>query len=172
MTISKTPLRVSFAGGGTDVADYYRIGYGAIVGSAIRKYFYVTVKKRFDDDIRISYARTKIVDSVDKIAHGLVREALRKVGIRNGIEITPIAGIPSRGTGVGSSSVVAVGLLNALYTFKGYRASPKKLTQLAKICYVVPNQCMQQIEDIHLLIEHMLSLILRDSPDCTGPKGR
>jgi D-sedoheptulose 7-phosphate isomerase len=47
-----------------------------------------------------------------------------------------------------------------------------KLTQLAKICYVVPNQCMQQIEDIHLLIEHMLSLILRDSPDCVGPKGR
>jgi len=127
MIISKTPLRVSFAGGGTDIADYYRTGYGAVVSSAIRKYVYVTVNKRFDDDIRISYAKTEIVDSVDKIEHGLVREALRKVGIRNGIEITTIADIPSRGTGLGSSSAIAVGLLNALYAFKGYRASPKKL---------------------------------------------
>jgi len=63
------------------------------------------------------------VDSVDKIEHGLVREALRKVGIRNGIEITTIADISSRGTGLGSSSAIAVGLLNALYAFKGYRAS-------------------------------------------------
>ncbi|MCJ7517371.1 MAG: GDP-mannose 4,6-dehydratase, partial [Methanomassiliicoccales archaeon] len=131
MIISKTPLRVSFAGGGTDIADYYRTGYGAVVSSAIRKYVYVTVNKRFDDDIRISYAKTEIVDSVDKIEHGLVREALRKVGIRNGIEITTIADIPSRGTGLGSSSAIAVGLLNALYAFKGYRASPKKLAEEA-----------------------------------------
>jgi D-glycero-alpha-D-manno-heptose-7-phosphate kinase len=123
MIISKTPLRVSFAGGGTDIADCYRTGYGAVVSSAIRKYVYVTVNKRFDDDIRISYAKTEIVDSVDKIKHGLVREALRKVGIRNDIEITTIADIPSRGTGLGSSSAIAVGLLNALYAFKGYRAS-------------------------------------------------
>ena len=131
MIISKTPLRVSFAGGGTDIADYYRTGYGAVVSSAIRKYVYVTVNKRFDDDIRVSYSKTEIVDSVDKIEHGLVREALRKVGIRNGIEITTIADIPSRGTGLGSSSAIAVGLLNALYAFKGYRASPKKLAEEA-----------------------------------------
>lgn len=131
MIISKTPLRVSFAGGGTDIADYYRTGYGAVVSSAIKKYVYVTVNKRFDEDIRISYSKTEIVDSVDKIEHGLVREALRKVGIRNGIEITTIADIPSRGTGLGSSSAIAVGLLNALYAFKGYRASPKKLAEEA-----------------------------------------
>ncbi len=131
MIISKTPLRVSFAGGGTDIADYYRTGYGAVVSSAIRKYVYVTVNKRFDDDIRVSYSKTEIVDSVDRIEHGLVREALRKVGIRNGIEITTIADIPSRGTGLGSSSAIAVGLLNALYAFKGYRASPKKLAEEA-----------------------------------------
>jgi D-glycero-alpha-D-manno-heptose-7-phosphate kinase len=131
MIISKPPLRVSFAGGGTDIADYYRTGYGAVVSSAIRKYVYVTVNKRFDDDIRISYAKTEIVDSVDKIEHGLVREALRKVGIRNGIEITTIADIPSRGTGLGSSSAIAVGLVNALCAFKGYRASPKKLAEEA-----------------------------------------
>ncbi|MBU0685783.1 MAG: GHMP kinase [Candidatus Thermoplasmatota archaeon] len=131
MIISKTPLRVSFAGGGTDIADYYRTGHGAVVSSAIKKYVYVTVNKRFDDDIRISYSKTEIVDSLDKVEHGLVREALRKVGIRNGIEITTIADIPSKGTGLGSSSAIAVGLLNALYAFKGYRASPKKLAEEA-----------------------------------------
>ncbi|MCU0853243.1 MAG: GHMP kinase [Thermoplasmata archaeon] len=131
MIVSRTPLRVSFAGGGTDIADYYRTGYGAVVSCAIRKYVYVTVNKRFDDDIRISYSKTEITDSVDKIEHGLVREALRKVGIRSGIEITTIADIPSKGTGLGSSSAITVGLLNALYAFKGYRASPKKLAEEA-----------------------------------------
>jgi len=131
MIISRTPLRVSFAGGGTDIADYYRNGYGAVVSSSIKKYVYVTVNKRFDDDIRVSYSKTETVDSVDKIEHGLVREALRKVGIRNGIEITTIADIPSKGTGLGSSSAIAVGLLNALYAFKGYRAGPKKLAEEA-----------------------------------------
>jgi len=131
MIISKTPLRVSFAGGGTDIANYYRMGYGAVVSSAINKHVYVTVNRRFDDDIRISYSKTEIIDSIDKVEHGLVREALRKVGIRNGIEITTIADIPSRGTGLGSSSAITVGLLNALYAYKGYRASPKKLAEEA-----------------------------------------
>jgi len=131
MIISRTPLRVSFAGGGTDIRDYYKTGHGAVVSSAIKKYVYVTVNKRFDDDIRISYSKTEIVDSADKIEHGIVREGLMKVGIRSGIEITTIADIPSRGTGLGSSSAIAVGLLNALYAFKGYRASPKKLAEEA-----------------------------------------
>ena len=131
MIISRTPLRVSFAGGGTDIRDYYRTGHGEVVSSAIKKYVYVTINKRFDDDIRISYSKTEIVDSVDKIEHGIVREALTKVGIRNGVEITTIADIPSRGTGLGSSSAIAVGLLNALYAFKGHRASPKKLAEEA-----------------------------------------
>jgi D-glycero-alpha-D-manno-heptose-7-phosphate kinase len=131
MIISKTPLRVSFAGGGTDIADYYRTGFGAVVSCAIKKYVYCTINKRFDDDIRVSYSKTEIVDSVDKLEHGIVRECLKKTGIRNGVEITTIADIPSRGTGLGSSSAITVGLLNALYAFKGYRASPKKLAEEA-----------------------------------------
>ncbi|HEX9907892.1 MAG TPA: GHMP kinase, partial [Thermoplasmata archaeon] len=131
MIISRTPLRVSFAGGGTDIGDYYRTGHGAVVSCTIKKYVYVTVNKRFDDEIRVSYSKTEIADSVDKIEHGLVREALRKTGIRNGIEITTIADIPSRGTGLGSSSAITVGLLNALYAFKGHRAGPKKLAEEA-----------------------------------------
>lgn len=131
MIISRTPLRVSFAGGGTDIADYYRTGYGSVVSCTVKKYVYVTVNKRFDDDLRVSYSKTEIVDSVDKLEHGLVREALRKTGIRNGIEITTIADIPSKGTGLGSSSAITVGLLNALYAFKGHRAGPKKLAEEA-----------------------------------------
>lgn len=131
MIISRTPLRVSFAGGGTDIHDYYRTGHGSVVSCAIKKYVYVTVNKRFDDDIRVSYSKTEITDSVDKIEHGLVREALRRTGIRNGIEITTIADIPSKGTGLGSSSSISVGLLNALYAYKGHRAGPKKLAEEA-----------------------------------------
>ena len=131
MIISRTPLRVSFAGGGTDLESYYSTGHGAVLSTTVKKYVYVTVNRRFDDDIRVSYSRTEIVDSVDDVEHGLVREALRKVGIRNGLEITTIADIPSKGTGLGSSSAITVGLLNALYAFKGYRAGPEKLAQEA-----------------------------------------
>jgi len=131
MIISRTPLRVSFAGGGTDIPDYYRTGYGAVTSSTIRKYMYVTVNRRFDKDLRVSYSKTEIVDHVDKLEHGIVREALKKVGLTQGVEVTTIADIPSKGTGLGSSSALAVGLLNALYAFKGYRASPKKLAEEA-----------------------------------------
>jgi D-glycero-alpha-D-manno-heptose-7-phosphate kinase len=131
MIISRTPLRVSFAGGGTDIPDYYRTGYGAVTSSTIRKYMYVTVNRRFDKDLRVSYSKTEIVDHVDKLEHGIVREALKKVGFTEGVEVTTIADIPSKGTGLGSSSALAVGLLNALYAFKGYRASPKKLAEEA-----------------------------------------
>jgi D-glycero-alpha-D-manno-heptose-7-phosphate kinase len=131
MIISRTPLRVSFAGGGTDIPDYYKTGYGAVTSSTIRKYMYVTVNRRFDKDLRVSYSKTEIVDHVDKLEHGIVREALKKAGLTEGVEVTTIADIPSKGTGLGSSSALAVGLLNALYAFKGYRASPKKLAEEA-----------------------------------------
>jgi len=98
---------------------------------AIKKYMYVTVNRRFEDDIRISYSKTETADSVDRIEHGIVRECLRKVGIAGNIEVTTIADIPSRGTGLGSSSALTVGLLNALYAFTGHRASPKRLAEEA-----------------------------------------
>jgi D-glycero-alpha-D-manno-heptose-7-phosphate kinase len=131
MIISRTPLRVSLAGGGTDIQDYYRFGYGSVLSMAIKKYMYVTVNRRFEDDIRVSYSKTEIADSVDKVEHGIVRECLRKVGIASNIEVTTIADIPSRGTGLGSSSALTVGLLNALYAFTGHRASPKRLAEEA-----------------------------------------
>lgn len=131
MIISRTPLRVSFAGGGSDLSAYYRHKSGAVTSTAINKYVYITVNKRFDDEIRVGYSRTEIVDSVDEIQHDIVREAMKLAGIENGIEITSIADIPSKGTGLGSSSSFTVGLLNALYAFRGELKSAEALARQA-----------------------------------------
>lgn len=119
MIVSKTPLRVSFAGGGTDFKDYYEKGYGAVVSSTIRKYIYVIINENFDDAIHLSYSNTENVDDVNDLKHELVREALKLVGITRGIEIAIISDVPPQGTGLGSSSSLTVGLLNALYAYKG-----------------------------------------------------
>ena len=130
MIITRTPLRVSFTGGGTDLADYYRINGGAVVSMAIDKYIYITVNKKFDNEIRVSYSNTEIVKEVGELHHELVREALRLAGIRGGIEVTSIADIPS-GTGLGSSGSFTVGVLNALFTYAGNRLSARELAELA-----------------------------------------
>ena len=130
MIITKTPLRISFTGGGTDLPAFYKNGYGAVVSTAIDKYIYITVNKRFDNSIRMSYSQTEIVNHVDELKHDIARECLRMVGITGGIEITSIADIPS-GTGLGSSSSFTVGLLNALYTYVGERLSSEELAKRA-----------------------------------------
>jgi D-glycero-alpha-D-manno-heptose-7-phosphate kinase len=128
MIITKTPMRISFAGGGSDLKEYYKTGYGAVTSTAIDKYMFITVNKRFGDTIRVSYSKTEIVDNANEIKHNIVREALKLVGISNGIEITSIADIP-KGTGLGSSSSFTVGLLNALYAFKGQLKSAEALAK-------------------------------------------
>lgn len=127
MIISQTPLRMSFAGGGSDLPAFYRKFGGAVVSTAIDKFVYVGVNKKFDESIRISYSRTEEVGTVDEIEHQLVREALRMLSIPGGIEITSIADIPSRGTGMGSSSSFAVGLLHALHAYRQQYVSPEAL---------------------------------------------
>jgi len=119
MIITQTPLRISFAGGGTDFADFYEIDGGCVISSAIDKYIYVIIKERFDDKIRVGYSKTEMVDLIDEIEHELVRECLRKTGITHGVEISTMADIPSEGSGLGSSSSVTVGLLNAMYAYRG-----------------------------------------------------
>lgn len=104
---------------------------GLVVSAAINKYVYVTINRRFDDRIRISYSSMENVDSVSKIQHGLVREALRLTGIESGVEITTIADIPGRGSGLGSSSSVTVGLLNAMYAFQGRKPLKEQLAEEA-----------------------------------------
>jgi D-glycero-alpha-D-manno-heptose-7-phosphate kinase len=119
MIITQTPLRISFAGGGTDFAGYYNLDGGCVVSTAIDKYIYVVIKERFDDMIRVGYSKTEMVKDIDQIEHELVRECLRKTGITKGVEIATMADIPSSGSGLGSSSTVTVGLLNAMYAYKG-----------------------------------------------------
>ena len=131
MIITQTPLRISFAGGGTDFEEFYRKDGGCVISSAIDKYIYVIVKERFDDKIRVGYSTTEMVDSVDEIQHELVREAMRKVGISKGIEIATMADVPSEGSGLGSSSSVTIGLLNALYAYKGEAQPAEKLAREA-----------------------------------------
>ena len=131
MIISRTPMRISFAGGLTDIARYYdNAEYGAVVSTAINKYVYITVNKKFDDKIRVSYSKTEIVDNVSEIQHPIVREALKLLDINKGVEITCIGDFPS-GTGMGSSSAFTVGLLNAIHRYKGEKASPYQLAEEA-----------------------------------------
>lgn len=131
MVISRTPLRISFSGGGTDLPSLYKKHTGYVVSVSINKYIFITVNKKFDNKIRVSYSKTEIVDSSDEIRHELVRCCLQKVGIKRGIEITSIADIPSEGTGLGSSSSYIVGLLNALYAYKGKFVTAERLAKEA-----------------------------------------
>lgn len=129
MIISKTPLRMSFVGGGSDLAVFYREFGGAVVSTAIDKFVYVTVNRKFDEKIRISYSKTEEAKSVEKVKHPLVRESMKLLGIQGGVEITSVADIPGKGTGLGSSSSFTVGLLNALHAFENRHASADKLAQ-------------------------------------------
>ncbi len=130
MIITKTPLRISFTGGGTDLPDYYLQHGGAVVSSGINKYIYITVSPNFENKLRISYSRTEIVDQVEEVQNDLAKEALKMVGIRKGVEITSIADIPS-GTGLGSSGAFTVGVLNALHTYAGHSPSAEELASQA-----------------------------------------
>jgi D-glycero-alpha-D-manno-heptose-7-phosphate kinase len=131
MIVSKTPLRVSFAGGGSDLPDFYERHGGAVVSTSIDKWIRVIVARRFEGDIRVSYSRTETVANAAEVEHELVREALRVTGLPRGLDIVTLADVPSRGTGLGSSSAVLVGLLCALYAFQGIHRSAGALAEQA-----------------------------------------
>lgn len=129
MIITQTPLRISFFGGGTDFANFYRQEEGCALSSAIDKYIYVIVKERFDHMIRVGYTRTELVEHPDDLQHELVREALCLTGVHRKIEIDTIGDIPATGSGLGSSSTVTVGILNALYTLRNLPPTHEQLAQ-------------------------------------------
>lgn len=143
MIISRTPLRMSFVGGGSDLPAFYREEGGAVVSTAIDKYVYVNVNQKFDDGIRIAYSKTEEVERVDQIGHRIVRAAMEFLKIRGGIEITTIADIPSRGTGLGSSSTFTVGLLHVLNAFKGQYISSEQLGRDS--CHIEIDLCGEPI---------------------------
>jgi D-glycero-alpha-D-manno-heptose-7-phosphate kinase len=131
MVISRTPLRVSFVGGGSDLPAFASEHLGAVVSTTIDKFLYVIVTERFEDNIRVSYSQTEIVDRLDELQHELVREAMRVAGLRRKVQIVTLADVPSRGTGLGSSSAVTVGVLNALFAYQGILKSSDELAHEA-----------------------------------------
>jgi len=131
MIISQTPLRISFAGGGTDLSEFWKNEEGQVLSSAVDIYIHVIIKKRFDDLIVLNYTKRETVQQVSEIKHDLIREALTITGIENGVEITTPADIPSEGSGLGSSSSVTVGLLHALHTYQSKLVSAEQLAQEA-----------------------------------------
>jgi len=131
MIISRTPLRISLVGGGTDMKYFYSKTPGKVISLSIDKYIYIIVKKRFDKKIVINYSKREIVNDINEIKHSIVRECLRLLKIKSSIEITSIADIPSQGSGLGSSSTFTVGLLNALFVYKGEKVSQEYLAELA-----------------------------------------
>jgi len=136
-------MRMSFVGGGSDLPAYYRQHGGAVVSTAIDKYVYVTVNPKFDQRIRVSYSKTEEVASVERIRHPLVRESLKMLGISGGLEITSVADIPSRGTGLGSSSSFTVGLLHALHACQGRYCSADQLAR--ECCEIELGRCGEPI---------------------------
>ncbi|MCI8477019.1 MAG: GHMP kinase [Oscillospiraceae bacterium] len=148
MIISKTPLRCSFFGGGSDFHDYYensRFGYGSTISTALDMYVYITVNRNFNHQIRLCYSGNELVNHVDEVKHNIIREALQLAGIESGIEIFYSADIPlsSAGIGLASSSALAVGVLNALHAYKGEHVSPEQLAKEA--CYIEIDRLGQQI---------------------------
>jgi len=130
--ITRTPLRISFAGGGTDLPSFYRThGGGAVTSAAIDRYVHVLVNEKFEGTIRVAYSRTENVDRLEQLEHPIFREAIRAVGLHKALEIHTIADIPGEGTGLGSSSTLTVGLLNALYAYQGRLCEPARLAEEA-----------------------------------------
>jgi len=131
--ISRTPFRISFFGGGTDYPAWYRENYGAVLGTTIDKYCYITCRclpPFFEHKHRILYSQMELVQDIDEIRHPSARETLRFMGITEGMEIHHDGDLPAR-TGLGSSSSFTVGLLHALYVLKGIMPSKMQLAQEA-----------------------------------------
>ena len=143
MIITQTPLRIGLLGGGTDLPGYYTQHGGRVLNCAIDKYIYVIVKERFDDDIYVNYSKKEIVSRVADLEHELVREAMLMTGVSQGVEITTLADIPSAGSGLGSSSAVTVGLLNALYAYTGRQLPAAELAEQA--CTIEIERCGKPI---------------------------
>ena len=148
MIISKTPLRMSFFGGGTDFKNYWetcKIGYGSVISTAVDMYVYIMVNKRFDDKIRVVYYGNELVEKVEDIKHDIIRSALQMSGIVGGIEIVYSADLPMTDVGVGlsSSSALAVGVMNALHAYKGEHVSQEQLAREA--CHIEIDMVGQRI---------------------------
>lgn len=130
MIIARTPLRVSFCGGGSDLPSFYQKHGGCVISSGLARYMYIAIHPSFNKDrIVLKYSKSETVKNVDDIDHKIFKQCLKDLGV-TGVEITSFADAPS-GTGLGSSSSFTVSLLNALYAYKGIYASKERLAEEA-----------------------------------------
>lgn len=133
MIITRTPFRISFAGGGSDLPSFYRREQGAVLSTTIDKYMYIVIHPLFQgNSVLLKYSQTEFVNRLSEIVHPILREALSMYNL-TGVDINSIADIPA-GTGMGSSSSFTVGLLNAIRAYTGKYSSAEKLASLA--CHV------------------------------------
>lgn len=133
MIVTRTPFRLSLGGGGTDLPSYYRKYGGFFVSGALNSYMHIIVNDRFEPGIRVSYARTEIVESAKQVKHPIVRETLLHLGFKDRIEIVSLADVPAA-TGLGSSGSFSVGLLNGLYAHQKIFKTPEQIAEEA--CYI------------------------------------
>jgi D-glycero-alpha-D-manno-heptose-7-phosphate kinase len=136
MVVTRTPMRVSFAGGGTDLPDFYNVETGAVLSATIDKYVYVTVKRHsalFDEPIRVNYSQTEQVNAISEIQNDIARECLRFLNFEPPIYVSTVGDMPAS-SGMGGSSAFAVGLLNALHALRGERIAAGQLADEA--CYI------------------------------------
>lgn len=130
MIITRSPLRISLGGGGTDLPSYYRKHSGFLIAAAIDKYVYITLHQTFADELIAKYSKLERVKSVDELQHPIIREALKLVGVTSHVEITSMADIPA-GTGLGSSGSFTTALLKALHNYKKNIVHPHELAEQA-----------------------------------------
>lgn len=143
MIITRSPLRVTLGGGGTDVPSYYRLHGGFVISAAIDRYVYVTVNRPFSPGIYLKYSKLEQVHHVDDVQHPIIREAMRLMEFRTPqVEITALADIPA-GTGLGSSGSFTTALLKALYTHRRRLLLPSELAELA--CHIEINRLKEPV---------------------------
>lgn len=142
MILAKAPFRVSFAGGGSDLPEFYRRHTGVVVSTTIDKSMYIAIHPYFHEKIRIKYSRTEDVSSTAEIQHPLVRECLRMMNIECGMEIASFADVPA-GTGMGSSSAFTVALLHALHALAGRKPAAQELAATA--CHIEIDRALEPI---------------------------
>src|SRR5437016_407396 len=133
MIMTRSPLRISLGGGGTDLPSYYRDHTGFVIAAALDKYVYITLHEPFEQRFIIKYSRNETVDRIDEINHPIVREALKLTKIRSHMEITSLSDIPA-GTGLGSSGSFTTALLRALHSFNRNFVPPRDLAEQA--CHI------------------------------------
>jgi len=143
MIVSSTPLRISFFGGGSDIPQYYNQKSGMVISTTIDKKIQIALNRCQTDHIRAVYSELEVVENIDNLKHDRIREALKMFQIKNNLEICSFSDVPTKGTGLGSSSTFTVGLIKALYTMKVLLHNKKDLAESA--CDIEIDKCNEPI---------------------------